>query len=101
MWLGASDQDEPGVWKWVDDTVLEEGDYQPWYPNEPNHDYEHCMDMVVAIFPPGTPGQWNDNNCTILQDYICERQMLDGTEFCTFMFSVRELHVSVFRYNGN
>jgi hypothetical protein len=59
VWLGASDAEQEGDWRWVNGDVLQ---YTNWFANQPNNKggIEHYALMVVK---PGTvvpPGQWSD-----------------------------------------
>jgi len=69
VWLGASDKEEEGVWKWMDgpeksvvfwnsnpDAGIQ--GYSLWFKGEPNNvNSEHCS----MLFPDG----WNDVSCDV------------------------------------
>ena len=70
-WLGATDESEEGVWRWVNGELLS---YTNWADDEPNngewtgHDgpYEHYLS-----FKSETSGKWNDiANGSV--NFICE-----------------------------
>ncbi|XP_063420641.1 perlucin-like protein [Mytilus trossulus] len=66
FWLGGKDEVE-GHWKWV--TSGKNFTYTDWHPGEPNnlHHDEDCLHLF------GSQGyQWNDFQCDVLQNYICE-----------------------------
>ena len=55
-WIGASDKDLEGTWKWVDGTTVE---YENWYNGEPN-DSNGGEDCALRFDASGT---WNDAHC--------------------------------------
>lgn len=75
-WIGASDRDREGEWRWLDGTRFWTGgvDGSPlddawvyWGPGQPNNlgDGENCAELR------GT-GRWNDTACSDLRAYICQ-----------------------------
>uniref|UniRef100_A0A668A4Y0 C-type lectin domain-containing protein n=1 Tax=Myripristis murdjan TaxID=586833 RepID=A0A668A4Y0_9TELE len=66
-WIGLSDRDEEGTWKWEDDTPLT---LKYWGEEQPdNWREEDC----VQINPDKTDNNWNDLSCAILLQWICEK----------------------------
>uniref|UniRef100_A0A8C6SUX3 C-type lectin domain-containing protein n=1 Tax=Neogobius melanostomus TaxID=47308 RepID=A0A8C6SUX3_9GOBI len=58
-WIGLSDLEQQGVWRWVDGSLL---NTSFWYPGEPNNkgSTEHC---VVVNYYNGRDN-WNDYSCS-------------------------------------
>ncbi|XP_066304553.1 uncharacterized protein [Branchiostoma lanceolatum] len=66
-WFGLSDIVAEDGWQWADGT-----DYDPsvtnWGQNEPNNQNgEDCAEIMSS-------GRWNDQACTDMHGYICERR---------------------------
>lgn len=53
LWLGASDEDQDGIWEWVTGEPFE---YTYWLQGEPN--YMDGVEMYLGTFP----FEWNDFN---------------------------------------
>jgi hypothetical protein len=66
FWIGVSDRQEEGVWRWNDGVEVA---YDPWAPGEPN-DYNQGEDCGHANW--GQLGRWNDANCGSRGPYVCE-----------------------------
>ncbi|MCB9647287.1 MAG: trypsin-like serine protease [Deltaproteobacteria bacterium] len=66
FWIGLSDREEEGVWRWNDGS---EPAYSAWAPNEPN-DYASAEDCGHSNF--GDVARWNDANCGSRGPYVCE-----------------------------
>ncbi len=75
IWIGGSDLAVTGEWRWPDGNQFWQGDsngagllYANWFMGEPNNfdGNEHCSEMVIQH------GQWNDQVCTVGQEYVCE-----------------------------
>ncbi|CAL4060926.1 unnamed protein product [Meganyctiphanes norvegica] len=68
-WLGGSDSDNEGSWRWVVSGELVSNE-DSWYPGEPNNadDNEHCLFMVQDRQPP-----LDDRSCEDEYKFICEK----------------------------
>ncbi|XP_076874429.1 uncharacterized protein LOC143524897 isoform X2 [Brachyhypopomus gauderio] len=69
-WIGLTDTEKEGVWKWVDGTELTTA---YWNKNEPNnmHNNENCV-LTGSSDKKG----WNDIPCNIEIMWICEKNTL-------------------------
>ncbi|CAI9607213.1 unnamed protein product [Staurois parvus] len=66
-WIGLTDVDTDGTFKWIDGTGLP---YNYWGNGEPNGGTkENC----VCLF---REGKWNDYGCHINSNAICEKRLL-------------------------
>ncbi|CAB3383579.1 Hypothetical predicted protein [Cloeon dipterum] len=68
IWISGSDEGQEGKFYWEATGQLI-GPFTTWYPGEPNNlkGNEHCMMM------PGYQYYlWNDEDCDVLANYICE-----------------------------
>ncbi|KAM6978356.1 C-type lectin domain family 4 member E-like [Tautogolabrus adspersus] len=68
-WIGLSDRDNEGTWKWTDGTPLTQA---YWEPGEPNNagGKEHCG----HLFPDRKKEEnWNDVECDQSMLWICEK----------------------------
>ncbi|XP_026886002.1 CD209 antigen-like protein C [Electrophorus electricus] len=69
-WIGLSDIDIEGVWKWVDDTALITS---YWAAGEPNNksEAEDCGEIWIS----GDEKGWNDRTCSDVEKWICEKSI--------------------------
>nr|XP_055060926.1 C-type lectin domain family 4 member E-like [Misgurnus anguillicaudatus] len=67
-WIGLTDSQTEGVWKWVDNT---EPIHKYWMAGEPNNidGKENCVEILSSI---SSQQNWNDVACDIRKYYICE-----------------------------
>ncbi|XP_029019814.1 C-type lectin domain family 4 member M-like isoform X2 [Betta splendens] len=73
MWIGLSDRQTEGVWKWVDRTPLTKS-VSFWGPDEPNSYEGRNEDCAVTGYHSGEKS-WNDDRCTTENFWICEKTM--------------------------
>ncbi|XP_071368303.1 CD209 antigen-like protein A isoform X1 [Centroberyx affinis] len=71
-WVGMTDRDEEGIWKWVDGTPVI-SDRLQWAPGQPDDAFggEDCGDIRVMLDFIGL----NDYNCSAKNSWICEKTL--------------------------
>ncbi|XP_053336245.1 CD209 antigen-like protein C [Clarias gariepinus] len=70
-WIGLSDRDIEGEWKWVDGTELTNGTGY-WYEGEPNNlQNEDCGEICTFSHKKA----WNDRPCSHKTKWICEKNI--------------------------
>ncbi|XP_053335428.1 CD209 antigen-like protein E [Clarias gariepinus] len=69
-WIGLSDRETEGEWKWVDGTPLTT---EFWASGEPNNGGgdENC----VEFYSGDTGNFWNDLKCFTKLKWICEKHL--------------------------
>ncbi|XP_005952843.1 CD209 antigen-like protein E isoform X1 [Haplochromis burtoni] len=72
MWIGLTDRETEGVWKWVDETPLTASF---WYSGEPNNFKHRNEDCVVINHYYDYENNWNDAACENLNFWLCEKDM--------------------------
>ncbi|XP_076874380.1 uncharacterized protein LOC143524256 [Brachyhypopomus gauderio] len=72
-WIGLTDEDKEGSWKWVDDTALTTG---YWWKQEPN-DYGGNEDCAITGYKTATDSvlTWADYPCQHHVVGICEKSL--------------------------
>ncbi|XP_039665095.1 CD209 antigen-like protein C [Perca fluviatilis] len=69
LWIGLTDSETEGTWKWVDGTPLTKS---YWVSGEPNDEYgEDCVE--IRYFD--SENNWNDVSCSIPLNWICEMKV--------------------------
>ncbi|XP_018079140.1 collectin-12 isoform X1 [Xenopus laevis] len=75
FWIGLTDTEEEGTWKWLDGTTL---NYKNWKEGQPD-DWSHhtgpgedCAGLIYS-------GLWNDFLCQDYNNFICEKP-IDTTQ---------------------
>ncbi|XP_029019768.1 C-type lectin domain family 4 member E-like [Betta splendens] len=71
-WIGLTDAETEGTWKWVDGTLL--GSLRYWAESEPNNGYgnENC----AKISSSNLEKNWYDESCDFKMYWICEVQLI-------------------------
>ncbi|KAB5518269.1 hypothetical protein PHYPO_G00163810 [Pangasianodon hypophthalmus] len=79
LWIGLTDIEQEGQWKWVDNTSLESG---YWMNNEPNSGGYPFVDedcaQVVSLSP--AISSWNDFRCNRGLYGLCEKKIWCSTQ---------------------
>uniref|UniRef100_A0A8C6ZDX8 C-type lectin domain-containing protein n=1 Tax=Nothoprocta perdicaria TaxID=30464 RepID=A0A8C6ZDX8_NOTPE len=74
-WIGLTDIEQEGVWRWVDGTKYRQ-DTSFWAPGQPdNTDYGPSGREECAQIHPVGRGLWNDHNCNVSFPWICKRRL--------------------------
>ncbi|XP_062373230.1 C-type lectin domain family 4 member F-like [Sardina pilchardus] len=73
-WIGLSDTEEEGVWRWVDGTVLTNPYWAPGEPNDVDDTDKKGSEDCAEISSDATDFSkaWNDMPCSTAFQYICE-----------------------------
>ncbi|XP_062372972.1 C-type lectin domain family 4 member F isoform X1 [Sardina pilchardus] len=72
-WIGLSDTEEEGVWRWVDGTVLTNPYWAPGEPNDDDVEKEGGEDCAeISSDATDFSKAWNDMLCSTAFQYICE-----------------------------
>ncbi|XP_035992554.1 C-type lectin domain family 4 member M [Fundulus heteroclitus] len=72
VWIGLTDADKKGLWKWVDGTPLT---LSFWVPGEPNN-FLNIKEYCAETRDFDSENSWNDRNCDAHNYWICERKLL-------------------------
>ncbi|XP_029937128.1 C-type lectin domain family 4 member E-like [Myripristis murdjan] len=73
-WIGLSDRDEEGTWKWVDETPLTLTSWEIYQPDNGNDDPKWGEEDCVQIRPnKHKEKNWNDCSCVASVQWICEK----------------------------
>ncbi|KAM9363506.1 C-type lectin domain family 4 member E-like [Symphorus nematophorus] len=69
VWIGLTDEETEGVWKWVDGTEVTK---KYWGNKQPDNagKGEHCVE-IYTVFGPFK--NWNDMRCWTKSNFICEK----------------------------
>ncbi|XP_074550098.1 uncharacterized protein LOC141807788 [Halichoeres trimaculatus] len=70
VWIGLSDEGVEGQWRWVDGTPLATAF---WGKGQPNSHKGKEQDCVEFWHRASGSGEWNDESCDIVQNFICQK----------------------------
>lgn len=66
-WIGLTDSETEGIWKWTNGAVLT--GYNNWMRNQPN---DHKGQDCGAMRGTQHTGKWHDFQCSAKKRFICE-----------------------------
>uniref|UniRef100_A0A668AQ53 C-type lectin domain-containing protein n=1 Tax=Myripristis murdjan TaxID=586833 RepID=A0A668AQ53_9TELE len=71
-WIGLTDEENEGIWKWVDGTAPAK---TYWHHQQPDNflKKEHCVEAVQSY---GELHTWNDLDCSTRRHWICEKSVV-------------------------
>ncbi|XP_040892222.1 CD209 antigen-like protein C [Toxotes jaculatrix] len=72
MWIGLTDRETEGTWKWVDGTPLT---ISFWASGEPNS-YASTEEDCAELRYHRTVESWNDRSCRYQIPWVCEKKVL-------------------------
>ncbi|XP_042340449.1 C-type lectin domain family 17, member A-like [Plectropomus leopardus] len=72
LWIGLTDRETEGTWKWVDGTLLTTS---YWAPREPNGHIFHRHEDCAEIQNYKAEKSWNDISCYGKKFWICEKTL--------------------------
>ncbi|XP_035860070.1 C-type lectin domain family 10 member A-like [Sander lucioperca] len=71
-WIGLTDRDEEGTWKWVDGTPLTLKNWRRGQPDNGGGDPQWGEEDCAHIGP--YTAEWNDRSCISVMYWICEKK---------------------------
>ena len=73
LWIGGSDLEVEGVWKWADCTPWE---FKFWRLGEPNnfHGAQDCLNFHLE------DRRWDDAQCNTPSGFLCSKKICQGIE---------------------
>uniref|UniRef100_A0A8C9XV94 C-type lectin domain-containing protein n=1 Tax=Sander lucioperca TaxID=283035 RepID=A0A8C9XV94_SANLU len=72
-WIGLTDRDEEGTWKWVDGTPLTLKNWRRGQPDNGGGDPQWGEEDCAHIGP--YTAEWNDRSCISVMYWICEKKL--------------------------
>ena len=93
VWLGGSDKDEEGVWRWTDGSPW---NYTNWEPN--NGQSGDTYNCVLLSRPFGSGIKWYDYYCTDTYPFICQNiaHLRIGKSNMTFKLAKNQINFTSF-----
>ena len=74
LWIGGSDLEVNGVWKWADCSEDQEWKWADWRPGEPS---DHLGQDCLSIHPEER--KWDDVGCNTKSGFLCGQRICSGS----------------------
>ena len=72
VWVGGTDKEEEGTWKWSDGSLW---DFTNWPAKPNNYRKQHCL-VIMKMKPDSTNKDgWHDTWCDEHHRFVCSRQI--------------------------
>ncbi|CAL8265981.1 unnamed protein product [Lota lota] len=78
FWIGLSDLEQEGTWKWVDGAPLILSYWGESQPNNGNNDSQYGEEDCAHLHLFGFIIKWNDISCDAKLQWICEKSAADA-----------------------
>ena len=79
LWIGGTDKEEPGSWKWTDCSPWE---FTYWQKNQPSdHEKQDCLRYSKTAVSTSKP-MWNDWLCSHKHKFVCSQKLCPGDICC-------------------
>ncbi|XP_044222248.1 CD209 antigen-like protein E [Thunnus albacares] len=73
-WIGLSDREKEGTWKWTDGTPLTQAYWATNQPDSGGEDMQWGEEDCVTVIPQlPTTYSWDDLSCDAPRQWICEK----------------------------
>ena len=78
VWIGATDQESEGAWKWSDHSLF---DFRGWIYKPDEDKNVNCVELYNTIDGAG----WNDLECSAPMHFVCA----SATRICPGAFAIK------------
>merc|ERR1712107_238674 len=97
-WMGGTDIDEEGTWKWRDGSPFI---FTFWHSGEPNNQggNQHCLNQWKHPLSIGQGIKWDDQRCSDSLTFLCSKKKSAGTN-CNESTDCYHKDLKVKRYDG-
>ena len=66
VWIGATDQESEGIWKWSDYSPF---DFEDWIEDPIRNPWANCVELYNTTDGAG----WNDLECETHRNFVCAK----------------------------